>query len=751
MAELPELVKDLALILVVAGAVTLLFKRLRQPLVLGYIVAGFLVSPHMPYTLSVMDKADVQTWADIGVIFLLFSLGLDFSFKKILKMGAAPIIAVISIIFCMMLLGVIVGRAFGWSQMDCMFLAGMLAMSSTTIIYKAFDDMGLRQQHFASLVMSVLILEDVLAIVMMVMLSAIARGNNPDGGEMLGSILRIAFFLILWFVVGIFLIPMFLRKVRGLINEETLLVVSLGLCCLMAVISTQVGFSSAFGAFVMGSILAETIEAEKIIKIVEPVKNLFGAIFFVSVGMLVDPQIIVDYALPIVVIVLTIIVGQSLLGSFGYLLSGQTLKTSMRCGFSMTQIGEFAFIIASLGLSLGVISDFLYPVVVAVSVITTFLTPYMIRAATPCYDFLEKRLPPKLIVTLNNITLGHPSAAGAHNRWKSLLTSILINVVVYSILSIAVIFLMLTFFLPFIRGVFADLQWLADLLCGLLTVGLMAPFLRAMLMKKMHSDEFKSLWSESRLNHLPLIFTVVVRTVIACSFVFYVCNYLTHFASAILIALALAIVVVIMFSRRLKNSSIRMERMFIQNLRSRDIAAQSHSHRRPLYEGHLLDRNLHISDIDVPSDSAWAGKTLRQLALRQKFGVDVCCIIRSDRRLNIPDGNTVIFPSDKLQVIGGDNQLRKLTEAMRTEITKPEEDGSAREMKLRQIVIKGNSPLVGVTLKDSGIRSKYNCMVVGLEEGKENLSQMPASRQFEKGDIIWVVGEEQDLKALLDS
>ena len=284
MAELPELVKDLALILVVAGTVTLLFKRLKQPLVLGYIVAGFIVSPHMPYTMSVIDRADVQTWADIGVIFLLFSLGLDFSFKKILKMGAAPVIASLTIIFCMMLIGVTVGHSFGWSQMDSIFLAGMLAMSSTTIIYKAFDDMGLRQQHFASLVMSVLILEDVLAIVMMVMLSAVATGSNPDGGEMIGSVLRIGFFLILWFVVGISLIPMFLRLVRKLISEETLLVVSLGLCCLMAVISTQVGFSSAFGAFVMGSILAETVEAEKIIKVVEPVKNLFGAVFFVSVG-----------------------------------------------------------------------------------------------------------------------------------------------------------------------------------------------------------------------------------------------------------------------------------------------------------------------------------------------------------------------------------------------------------------------------------------------------------------------------------
>ena len=750
MAELPELVKDLALILVVAGTVTLLFKRLKQPLVLGYIVAGFIVSPQMPYTMSVIDRADVQTWADIGVMFLLFSLGLDFSFKKILKMGAAPVIASLTIIFCMMLIGVTVGNAFGWSQMDCIFLAGMLAMSSTTIIYKAFDDMGLRQQHFASLVMSVLILEDVLAIVMMVMLSAVAKGNSPDGEEMIGSVLRIGFFLILWFVVGISLIPMFLRSVRKLISEETLLVVALGLCCLMAVISTQVGFSSAFGAFVMGSILAETVEAEKIIKVVEPVKNLFGAVFFVSVGMLVEPSILVEYALPIAVIVLAILLGQSLFGSFGYLLSGQTLKTAMRCGFSMAQIGEFAFIIASLGLSLGVIGKFLYPVVVAVSVITTFLTPYMIRASEPCYNMLERRLPTSWISTLNHITLSHPSGKGAKNNWKNLLKQMTVNTVIYTILSVTVVALMLSLFLPFIRHLLIGWHWTANFICGALTVLLISPFLRAMVMKKNHSEEFKALWAESRINHLPLIFTIIVRVVIASSFVFYICNYLSRFANALIIAIAVAVVLLMIMSRSLKHSSIRLERMFVQNLRSRDIEAQVQGRKRPLYEGHLLDRNVHMSDIDVPMDSKWAGLTLRQLELRQRFGVHVSSILRAERRLNIPDGNTIVFPGDRLQVIGADSQLSKMAEALRSEIYGSDPDIEEKTMKLRQMVVTGGSQLLGVTLRDSGIRSRYNCMVVGIEEGEENLSQMSPDRKFEKGDIIWIVGEEKHLAQLLE-
>ena len=621
MAELPDMIEDLALILVVAGVVTLIFKKLKQPLVLGYIVAGFLVSPNMPYTASVADMENVHLWADIGVMFLLFSLGLDFSFKKILKMGASPVISTCTIIFCMSMLGFCVGRLFGWEQMDCIFLGGMLAMSSTTIIYKAFDDLGLRQQQFAGLVMSVLILEDILAIVMMVMLSAIAQGNL-EGSKMLESVMRIGFFLILWLVVGIFAIPLFLRAVRSLINTEVLLVVSLGLCCAMAVISSKVGFSSAFGAFIMGSILAETVEAERIEKLVEPVKNLFGAIFFVSVGMLVDPKILVEYAVPIILLVMTILIGQSVFGTFSFMLGGESLKSAMRCGFSMAQIGEFSFIIASLGLSLGVISHFLYPVVVAVSVITTFLTPYMIRFATPVYNNLEHRLPNKLINSLNSLSMGNHQHQHGQNLWKKLLTQMTINTVVYSILTSAAIVMMFTFVLPFMRGIMPgwELHWYANGVTGVLTVLVIAPFL---VMKKNRSPEFRALWDESSRNRMPLIFTIVVRAIIAIAFIFYICNFLSRFTNALMITIGVIVILLIIFSRWVKHRSITLERLFVQNLRSRDIAAQVYGKKRPLYAGRLLDRDIHIADFEVPSDSMWMGQTLKQLNLGKKYGVHI--------------------------------------------------------------------------------------------------------------------------------
>ena len=745
MAEIPSLIKDLALILVMASFVTLLFKRLKQPVVLGYIVAGFLVSPHMPYTMSVVDKADIQTWADIGVIFLLFSLGLDFSFKKIVKMGMAPVIATLCVVFSMMLLGTGVGHLFGWSRMDCVFLGGMLAMSSTTIIYKAFDDMGLSQQRFASLVMSVLILEDILAVVLMVMLSALAGGSNPDGGQMIGSILKIVFFIVLWFVVGLFLIPTFFRKTRRLMTDETMLIVALGLCCLMAVLSTAVGFSAAFGAFVMGSIIAETIEAERIIRLVEPVKNLFGTIFFISVGMLVDPQVIVSYAVPILILVLTIIIGQCVFGTVGFMLSGQSLKTSMRCSFSMTQIGEFAFIIASLGLSLGVIGRFLYPVVVAVSVITTFLTPYIIRSAEPAYAVVARHLPKRWLRRLDHLGSQQDSQE-SDSLWRRLLRKILISTTIYSILCIAVIAVMFSLFLPFVRHLLP--HWWANGVCGLVTLLIISPFLRSIVMRNNHSEEFKALWTESHINRLPLIFTVLFRVVIAAAFLFYICNYLARFANALVITISVTIIVLMVLSRRLKSRSIRLERVFIQNLRSREIEAQVHGRTKPLFAARLRDRDLHISDFVVPEDSAWAGKTLMQLDLRKRFGIHVSSILRGRLRLNIPGGSTVIFPNDRIQAIGSDEQLRRFALAMKDELVAEDVDIENREMKLRRLTLSDKCPFVGKTLRESGIRDVYGCMVVGMEEGEENLTPVSPSHRFEVGDLLWVVGEAAALDKL---
>ena len=749
MSEIPSLVQDLALILVTAGIVTLLFKKLKQPLVLGYIMAGVIISPNMPMIMSIIDEKNIHTWADIGVMFLLFALGLDFSVKKILKMGMAPVIAALTIIFSMMTIGITVAEAFGWSHMNGLFLAGMLAMSSTTIIYKAFDDLGLKQQQFASLVMSVLILEDILAIVMMVVLTTIAKGGeaSAEGQGLFSSLLSIVFFLILWFVVGLFFVPIFLRKVRKLINDEVLLIVSLAMCCAMAVFASMVGFSSAFGSFVMGSILAETIEAKKIEKVVEPVKNLFGAIFFVSVGMLVNIDVVAEQWFAILVLTLSIILGQSIFGTFGFLLSGQPLKTAMRCGFSMTQIGEFAFIIASLGLSLGIISDFLYPVVVTVSVITTFTTPYMIRGAVPIYEIVEKSLPKVWIRRINKISdIAPTNQDHSQGYWRPLLIQMVINTLVYSVLSSAIVILMLTAGEAMLMSVMPA-KW-AKLLCALITIIMLAPFLRAMVVKKNRSEEFRALWIGSRHNRAPLTFTIIARVAIAMSYVGYILSNLTDFPNALMLSLAICAVITIVYSRIIKKQSITLERLFFQNLQSREMAARAMGKKRPLFEGKLLDRDIHIATVDVPQDSQWAGKTLKELKLGQRFGVHVSSIVRGHQKINIPSGDNIIFPYDQLNVIGSDAQLAVVNTALQEEQYPEPTEFAIHEMQLRRFSVGENSMFVGKSLITSKLRDEYNCMLVGLEEGQENLTSVSPLYLFKPGDILWIVGEDQDIKRL---
>ncbi len=570
MSQLEPLIADLALILICAGVMTLLFKSLKQPIVLGYIVAGFLASPNMPYMPSVTDGHGIHIWSEIGVIFLLFSLGLEFSFKKILKMGAAPIIAALAIILAMMYVGACTGELFGWSQMDCIYLGGMLAMSSTTIIFKAFDDMGLRKERFAGLVLSVLIIEDILAIVLMVMLSTLAVSKEFEGSQMLNSILTLGLYLVLWFTVGLYFIPMALRKLKPLMNEETLLITALALCFGMVVAASAAGFSAAFGAFVMGSILAETVEAETIEHLVAPVKNLFGAIFFVSVGMMVDVALIIEYIIPIVSIIAAVILGQTILSTCGFLLSGQSLKTSMQCSFSLTQIGEFAFILATLGTSLGVTSDFLYPIVVAVSVFTTFTTPYMIRLAEPAYNVVARLLPAKLITKLERITDEKDEQAPDELQqiWKGCFKRFIFTMLINSVLCIAIMAIMYYFGQPIIESM-VPAEWVHPV-TALIGVVICGPFLWMLMRAGGDSPEVNKLWYSSPHWRVRLTAYGVLRIVITAIFVSFFVDYAIPWTSWLGIVALIAILLFIFHSSVLEKHSNKMVKNFTDNLSARE-------------------------------------------------------------------------------------------------------------------------------------------------------------------------------------
>ena len=563
---------DLALILICAGFMTLLFKSLKQPIVLGYIVAGFLASPNMPYMPSVTDMHGIHLWSEIGVVFLLFALGLEFSFKKILKMGAAPIVAAMAIILCMMYVGSLTGHLFGWSDMDCIYLGGMLAMSSTTIIFKAFDDMGLRQNRFAGLVLSVLIIEDILAIVLMVMLSTLAVSKEFEGTQMLTSILQLGFFLVLWFVVGIYLIPLFLRKAKPLLNDETMLITALALCFGMVVFASAVGFSAAFGAFVMGSILAETVEAQKIEHLVAPVKNLFGAIFFVSVGMMVDVALIIEYIVPILCIIVAIMLGQTILSTCGFLLSGQSLKTSMQCSFSLTQIGEFAFILATLGTSLHVTSDFLYPIVVAVSVFTTFTTPYMIRLAEPAYAVVARVLPAKWIAKLERNASDEaeePETNEMRQLWRAEFKKFILIMIINSVLCLAIIAIIYYFGVPLIYGLLPD-PW-SGIVTAFVTLFICGPFLWSLMRQGGNSANVNKLWYEGgATERIKLTAWGILRLAVGAAFISYIIGNTLPKIGMYGIFAVIAVVLYIFNSPNLKKRSDRMTKTFTENLHERE-------------------------------------------------------------------------------------------------------------------------------------------------------------------------------------
>ena len=758
MQHVPTLITDLAIILTYAGIFTILFKKLKQPLVLGYIVAGFLTTPFISFTPSVADSANVKTWADLGVIFLLFSLGLEFSFKKILKVGSSVIVATSTIILFMMLAGMLVGALFGWSRMDCIFLGGMIAMSSTTIIYKAFDDMGLRQKKFANTVLGILILEDVLAIVLLVMLSTLAVSNNVEGTEMVLSLGKLLFFLVLCFVVGIYLIPTFFRLVRGFMSNEILLVVAISLCFVMVYLASYAGFSPSFGAFIMGSILAETIEGEKIEHLVAPVKDFCGAVFFVSVGMMVDPLLIQQYWLPILVIVLTVVFGQAFFGTVGVLLSGQPLKTALQCGLSLTQIGEFSFIIATLGTTLGVIDSFLYPVVVAVSVITTFLTPYSIRLALPFYGWVERKVPAHWLHWIDHFANREAPLTGTDEKqerdraWKQLIVSVVRIVLIYSIVVIALMAVCMQFFVPILRGQLGPI--VGNILGALLTVVVCSPFLRAIVVKKNHSREFKFLRAWGDTSRLPLFLLLLSKYLVALGFVFFIVSSLCGPSVILSLLIALLLVAAMVYSRSLKKRSILIERKFMHNFRQKEYYDLSSSgQKKPEYAGNLLARDLHLTDVVLPTDSSWAGKTLMELDLGKRFGVHVSSILRDHRHINIPGGRTRIFPQDELQVIGTDESIAALCAELKASVEEgvAESGGqlsAGNNMVLRSLALTPHSLICGKTIRDCGVREHFRCLIVGVERGENFMPDFGTDLKLQEGDVVWLVGEAADLRRL---
>lgn len=747
MSYLPTLIADLALILISASIITLLFKWLKQPLVLGYIVAGLLAGPYVHIFPTVGDIANVNIWAEIGVVFLLFALGLEFSFKKLINVGSTAFITATTEVISMLLIGYMVGYLLGWGTMNSIFLGGMLSMSSTTIIIKAFDDLGLRSQRFTGIVFGTLVVEDLIAILMMVLLSTMAVSKDFVGEELLVSVLKVVFFLILWFLIGIFILPAFLKKAKKLMNNETLLIVSLGLCLGMVVLATYTGFSAALGAFIMGSILAETIEAEHIEHIIQPVKDLFGAIFFVSVGMLVNPAVLVEYAWPVIIITLVTIIGKAIFSSLGVLLSGESLNISIKSGFSLAQIGEFAFIIAGLGVSLKVLDPFISPIIVAVSVITTFTTPYFIRLANPFAEWLYKVLPPKVQEMLARYASGKKTV-NHDSDWKKLLKNIVGRVIIYSVLLTAIWLLSVKTLYPAVSELFTPVTIWVNLAMCLVTLLLMTPFLWALISNKYNSSAiFLKLWEDENYNHGRLVALVLFRVSVAIFFISAVVISYFHLNIGIGVVIAVAVVALILILREDLTQYSRLETHFLTNLNLREEVAKKHHPLKTSFNSEFNNKDIELTSVLVSPYSRYIGKSLGELSFRQKFGVNVVAIVRGDLKIYIPKSSERIYPQDKLAVVGTDRQLQKFRDEIESPQGVPGTEEMYQEMNLHSFTVNEAFHFLDKSIVQSRLGEKYDSIVVAIERNGE-LVPLDKDATFLLGDLVWFVGEREKIRQL---
>lgn len=753
MGHLPGLIQDLALILIAAAITTLLFRRIKQPLVLGYIIAGFLVSPHLSLTPTVVDTANVKTLAQIGVIFLLFSLGLEFSFKKLVRVGgAASITAFVEIIF-ITVAGYLLGQWMGWSTMDSLFLGGMLASSSTTITIKAFEELKLKTMHYVSIVFGVLVVQDIVVILLMVLLSSVAISQQFEGGEMLFTVAKLIFFLILWFLAGIFLLPTLLKGTKKWLDEETLLILSIGLCLGMVVVATQAGFSAELGAFIMGSLLAETTKAEKIEHLLKPVKDLFGAIFFVSVGMLIDPAAIIEYRWPVLWVTLLTLFGKLFSTTIGALLSGQPLKQSVQVGMSMAQIGEFAFIVATLGLTLGVISDFLFPVAVGASVITTFITPYMIKFSPKMYSFIERILPAKWIMALNNYSSSAQSIQ-AESDWKKVMKSYVSIAVTNGIVLLALILLSIKFFIPFLNDNIEN-SITRSIIGLVVTLGIAAPFLWALMAKKPNNAAYKELWLDKKYSRGPLLVLEISRNIVGILLISLWVDRLFSAKMAILVAVPIIIVVMILFSKRIQSFYQRLEVRFLSNLNAREINAgdekfqREESLREPFNpQPDLSPWDAHMIDQEVNPQAEYIGKTLVELSWRERYGINIAYIKRGDKLIYAPGRSNRLLPFDHVGIIATDDQMNIFKPVFDATESIGIADHNIEDIILQKIVVDEHNKLKGLTIRGSNIREHTNGLVVGIERNKERLLNPDSNTAFEWDDIVWIVGDKRKIQQL---
>lgn len=719
--HLAPIIRDLGVTLAIAGMVTLIFKKIRQPVVLGYLVAGMIVGPKTPPFALVGDLPNIKTWSELGIIFLMFSIGLEFTFHKLRRVGNSASITALFETSTMLALGFVTGQCLGWTRTESLFLGGMIAISSTTMIVKALDALGLRTRRFAEIVLGVVVVEDLVAVLLLVGLSTFALSQNSLGTELVLALVRLVSVVSVWFLVGYFLVPTFFRYAGKYADDETLTILSTGLCLMLAIIATELNYSSALGAFIMGSLLAETTVAPRLERLITPLKNLFAAVFFVSVGMLIEPETIWQYRGTILAICLVTVFGKIATCTLGALLTGQGTKRSLQIGLSLAQNGEFSFIIAGLGISLGATRHFLYPIAIAVAVFTSFSTPYLIRDSARIATWVENHLPHRLREWLDQYAHWVETLNDRERDKKKLLTGGFRFVL--NALLVTMIFLAVSQGLQQTRvgAMFAQLGESKDLVLWTMAVLLSAPFIWGMF------SAFRSPTQDQQLAHfLGAFLTVLWTSVLSQSF----------FSSLLAFAMTVvgASLLFLFFFGRLESSYRWFETGLLANL-----SASSKSSA----EGHLrsvLPRDLYLAKLAIGADAKMAGVTLAEAKIREQYGPNILMIRRGERMIASPRAQDRLLPGDEVLVLGTDDQVDQFRIALLDRADTSRDLKDLSDYSLKRITISKESGLLDQTIRESGIRENLKGAVAALErEGTRTINPDPNTRLC-FGDVLWVVG-----------
>ena len=752
MESVPALFSDLALILVTAGVTTVIFKWLKQPLVLGYIIAGLLIGPYFPWFPVINDHRSVETWSEIGMVFLLFAIGLEFSFKKLKKQAGTVGITALTELVSMCIIGFFLGKVMGWSRIDSIFLGAMLSMSSTTIIAKAFEDLKLKGEKFTTNVIGVLVVEDLAAILMMVILSTLAVSTALDGKELLFSVLKLIFFLLVWYVGGVFLIPTILKWARKFMSEETLTVFSVGLCFFMVWLANKAGFSSALGAFIMGSILAETLEAEMIHKLTTPIKNLFGAVFFVSVGMMVNPAILVQYWWQILVITIVVVTLKSLSSGVGMLLSGDNLHNAVRAGMCFGQIGEFSFIIATVGMSFGVIDDFLYPIIVSVSIITTFLTPYLIKGGEPLYQWIDRKVPESWTKFFGNKEKSVKVKSGNAITMKTFVLNQTKATVLYGAILLALTLLFFSLLEPVLNNL---KQPFSGIIVIAVTLVMVSPFIWALCFKHDQDKETEERLKSNHANRTMMWIINVVRFLLGW---FFAMNIFRHGMNAafwqslniVMDVNVMAVVISLVYLLLLRTLSPamkwyeRIEKRFLANMNNRQTL-------QSFVLPEVLQENFSLEKMTLSPKSSYVGKHIRECDFYSVFGASVVSVDRGDEVIDLPRRDFVLYPMDEITFLATEEQLGKMRSSVEVEDDVLIKERPASDVNIYCSEIGENNVYRGVSLHDTDLRNRFNVFVIAVERDEQYLLNPSSSIVFQLGDKVWFVASETHAKEVIQS